>query len=418
MKLRLLAAAAIAAPIALAQPAFAAPGDPVKIGDGFSIDPIVDLRLRYEGVDTPTLDADAVTLRVRAGAELKHTSGLSALVEAEGTLALVDNYNAFPFAIVDPQRRTAFAVVADPMTAELNRLQIQYKGKAATVTVGRQRINYDDQRWWGNSAPFRQNDQTYDAVRGEAKLGPVMLDASYAIAMRTVFGVEAGPRTAYDGNYFAVNGGTKLGPVTVKGFAYLLDFDLKEQAGTLALPNADTQTYGARATGAFKLSPRATLNLTASYAVQSDWKNNTSNYAADYIAAEAGLVFGQFGVLAGYEKMGSDAGRAVQTPFAALHKFDGWADQFLTTPANGLEDWYAGAQVRFPKVKALPGLNAAVTYHRFDSDVGSLHYGDEWDASVGFKVQRFTILAKYANYNVATFGTDTQKFWLQAELAF
>jgi hypothetical protein len=28
----------------------------------------------------------------------------------------------------------------------------------------------------------------------------------------------------------------------------------------------------------------------------------------------------------------------MQTPMATLHKFDGWADLFLTTPANGLGD--------------------------------------------------------------------------------
>ena len=156
----------------------------------------------------------------------------------------------------------------------------------------------------------------------------------------------------------------------------------------------------------------------ASYARQSDWQDNPASYGVDYIAAEAGLGFGQFGVLAGYELLGSNGARAVQTPMATLHKFNGWADLFLTTPAAGLEDWYGGATVKFPKVKALPGLNAAVTYHRYESDIGSVHFGDEWDASLGFKVKRFAVLAKYADYNAAGFGADTRKFWLQVELAY
>jgi Alginate export len=416
MKLLVTTAVALCA-LAAAQPALAAPGDPVPAGGGFTFDPIIDARLRYEGVDTPTLDADAVTVRIRAGAELKHNSGLSVLAEAEGNLAILSDYNAFPFTISDGQRRPGFAVVADPMTVELNRLQVQYKSKRVTVTVGRQRINLDDQRWVG-AVGWRQNEQTFDAVRGEAKLGPVSLDGTFAISQRTIWGIDAGPRAAFDGDFVFLGAGTKLGPVNLKAFSYLLNYDPAEQLGALAIGNADTQTYGLRASTSLKLSPKDALNLTASYARQFDWKTNPVDYSAEYITAEAGLGFGPFGITAAYEKLGADNDRAVQTPMATLHKFNGWADLFLTTPAGGLEDWYGGATIKFPKVKALPGLNAAVTFHRFESDAGSIHYGDEWDASLGFKLGRVGLLVKYADYNADLFGTDTRKFWLQLEVGF
>ena len=416
MKFIAKTAAALCA-IAAAHPAFAAPGDPVPLGSGLSLDPIIDVRLRYEGIDTPTSDADAVTIRLRGWAELKHKSGLSLLAEAEGTLAAVADYNAFPFMIGDSQRRPGFAVVADPMTIELNRLQVQYKSKPLTVTLGRQRINLDDQRWVG-AVGWRQNEQTFDALRTEAKLGPVSLDGIYAISQRTIWGVDAGPRTAFDGDFVFLGAGTRVGPVSVKGFAYLLDYQPAEQLGALAVTNADTQTYGLRANASFKLSSTASLALTASYARQSDWKDNPVDYAADYVAVEAGLGFGPLAFTAGHEKLGADGGRAVQTPMATLHKFNGWADLFLTTPPGGLRDWYGGAAIRFPKVKALPGLNAAVTFHRFDSDQGSLHYGDEWNASLGFKLGRVGVLAKFADYDADRFGADVRKFWLQLELAY
>lgn len=417
MKKFCLAATALAVPITFAHPALAAPGDPLKVADGLTLDPIIDTRLRYESVDTPVLDANAVTVRVRAGAELRHKAGLSFLAEAEGTLALERGYNAFPFAIADSQRRTGFAVVADPMNVELNRVQLQYKSRPLTLTLGRQRINLDDQRFVG-SVGWRQNEQTFDALRGEAKLGPVSLDATYAISQRTIFGADGGPRTAYDGDFVFLGAGGKLGPVTIKGFAYLLDYDPAEQLGALATSNADTQTFGLRASAAFKPSPKLTLGVTASYARQSDWKGNPADYSADYLLAEGSLAFGQMSFLAGYEKLGSDSGFAVQTPLATLHKFNGWADLFLTTPAAGIEDWYGGAAIKFPKVKALPGLNAAVTYHRFESATGGLHYGNEWDASIGFKLGRAGLLAKFADYDAAGFGADTRKFWLQIEIAY
>ena len=424
MKYRKAVAALCASPLVMvcAQSAYAAPapmwGDPVKVGGGLSIDPIIDARLRYEHVDTPTTDADAVTMRLRAGAEFKHDSGFSLLAEGEGTLAIGDDYNAFPFAIASSQRRTQYAVVADPENVELNRLQLQYKTKQGTLTVGRQRINLDDQRFVG-SVGWRQNEQTFDAVRGEAKIGPVMLDATYSIDQRTIWGVDAGPRQGMGGDFVFLGAGAKLGPINVKAFSYLLSYDETFNYGL------SSQTYGGRASASFPLAAKVKLNLAASYARQKDYGTNPVRYEADYFGAEAGLGYKGLTITGGYELLGGDstAAKAFQTPMATLHKFNGWADLFLTTPQTvaygGLQDWYGGIAYKFDGVKALPGLNAAVAYHKFDSDYGQLSYGDEWDASLGLKLmKRVGLTAKYASYNAKGFGADTEKVWLQLEVAY
>lgn len=422
MTSKLLAAALLASPIALAQPAQAAGnafGAPVAVGDGFTIDPIIDARIRYEGVDQPTVDADALTLRLRSGVEFRHApSRLSLLVEGEGTLALSRRYNAFPFARPESsQRRPGFAVVADSESIGLNRLQVQYRSKAVTLTIGRQRINLDDQRFVG-SVSWRQNEQTFDAVRAEVVLGPVMLDGSYAIRQDTIFGSDAGPRRSIDGDFAFLGASTKLGPLTAKVFSYLVDYD-----EAFALSNA-SQTYGGRVAGSIPLSGAVKLNLLASYALQRDMGRNPVRYKADYLAGEVGLSYRGFTLTGGYEKLGADhgadggAGRAFQTPLATLHKFNGWADIFLNTPATGLEDRYVTLAKTFPKVKALPGLNAMVTYHDFRSDGRGVAYGTEWDASIGFRAGKVGWLAKYANYNARNFGNDRQILWLQAEVAF
>lgn len=412
MAIRFAAAALGAVPLtlALAQPALAAPGDPVKVGNGFTVDPIVDARLRYESVDQPGREADGITARVRAGFEVRHASGFAVLAEGEGTLAIENDYNAFPFVVASHQRRPAFAVVADPENVELNRLQLQYKSRAATLTLGRQRIALDDQRWVGNVG-WRQNEQAFDALRAEAKLGPVALDATYVTSVRSIFGVDAGPRQAMDGDLVLLGAGGKLGPIQAKAFAYMLDYD-----EGFFLTNS-SQTYGVRATTALPVG-KAKLNLAASYARQSDMGANPFDYSADYIAGEAGLAVGGLTAFGGWEKLGSDNGRGLQTPLATLHKFNGWADLFLTTPNAGLEDAYAGLTYKFEKVKALPGLNAVVTWHQFDSDVGNVEYGTEWNASLGFRLGRVALLAKYADYRTKGFGSDTEKLWLQAEIAF
>ncbi|MBB3862267.1 hypothetical protein GGQ88_003565 [Novosphingobium hassiacum] len=418
MKTRILAAALLASPVALAHPAFAADkpfGAPVPVSEDITFDPIIDARLRYEAVDQPTLDADAVTVRLRAGFEVKHApSHLSFLVEAEGTLGIQNDYNAFPFAVPgSAQRRPGFSVVPDPESIDLNRLQVQYRTKAFALTVGRQRINLDDQRFVG-SVGWRQNEQTFDAVRAEAAFGPVTLDGTYAIQQDSIFGSEAGPRRSMDGDFVFLGASAKVGPLTAKAFSYLLDYD---EAFAFA---SSSQTYGGRIVGSVPLSKAVKLNMLASYARQSGFGSNPVAFEADYVAGELGLAAKGFTLTGGYEKLGAarTPGKSFQTPLATLHKFNGWADLFLTTPAAGLEDTYASLAKVFPKVKALPGLNATVVYHEFRSDRGSIKYGTEWDASLGFKVSNVGMLLKYADYNAKAFGADKSILWLQAEVAF
>jgi hypothetical protein len=389
--------------ITLATPALAADGEPIQIK------PIVEARLRWENVDQGALDADAVTLRMRAGAEARLGS-LSLLAEGEGTVAPVNDYNAFPFPIDDRQRRPEYAVVADPQNLELNRLQLQYKSKTVTATVGRQRINLDDQRWVG-SVGWRQNEQTFDAARGEAKLGPVSLDLTYAIAQRTISGEDAGPRTSFRGDFVFAGLGSKLGPVEGKLFSYLLDYN-----EDFFLANS-SQTYGGFLGGTFPVKA-AKLSFRASYARQSDYGGNPFGYAADYWSFEGGAKMAGFTLAGGWEQLGSDNGRSLQTPMATLHKFNGWADLFLTTPPAGLEDAYVSLAKSFDRVKLLPGLNANVVFHQFDSAAGDVEYGTEWDASAGFRLGKVGLLVKYADYTAKGFGLDTRKLWLQADWAF
>jgi hypothetical protein len=373
--------------------------------------PLLDARARYEAVDQGTLNGDALTLRLRAGAQAS-LGNFSLLAEGEGTLALDKGYNAFPFPLQgEKQWRPDRAVVADPENLELNRLQLQYKAGKNTVTVGRQRINLDDQRWVGSVA-WRQNEQTFDAARGEVQLGPVAADVTYAISQRTIFGEDAGPRTALDGDFLFAGLASKLGPIQGKLFAYLLDYD-----APFFIANS-SQTWGGILSGSVPLDGTRKLNLRASYGRQSDHGDNPFDYAADYWSFESGSRIAGFDVTAGWEKLGSNRGRAVQTPMATLHKFNGWADLFLTTPASGLEDAYVTVGRKFDEVKLVRGLSAMLAFHQFDSAIGDIEYGTEWDASLSFKLGKVGLLLKYASYDAKGFGTDTRKLWLQTEWAF
>ena len=144
-------------------------------------------------------------------------------------------------------------------------------------------------------------------------------------------------------------------------------------------------------------------------------------FSVDYYAAEAGVVVKGFTVKAGLETLGSENGVAsFKTPLATLHKFNGWTDKFLNTPAAGLRDFYGHASYAVNGTNSeLDGTNITVVYHKFKSDIGSINYGTEIDASVSKKIfDQFTVLLKYAHYNADTFATDTSKLWFQVATRF
>lgn len=397
--------------LAFAAAALAAPGSALAQ----DIKPLLDVRTRYEHVDQDGLDreANAWTLRVRGGVEL--TSGdWSLLAEGEGTAALRERYDS------GVNGKTSYPTVADPENFELNRLEVQYRGIPKTkVTLGRQRINVEDQRFVG-SVGWRQNEQTFDAVRlehGDPK--GLKVDLAYSWSVRTIWGIDGkGARQQAIGgdNLFAtVSHPTPIG--TLSGFAYLVDQDEAAVQGF----RLSSQTYGLRLAGSRDLSSRTKLNYVLSYASQSDHHRNPNDYQADYWLAELGIEHGgaRFGL--GYEVLGADKGLAFtsfQTPLATLHKFQGWADKFLTTPPNGIRDLYASAGYGWKKLAGFDAINAALIYHRFDSDRLNLHYGDEWDAMISARKGRWTATAKFASYDAKEFASDTRKLWLQLEWAY
>jgi hypothetical protein len=396
----------MAAPLALLSGAVSA--QEVKVT------PLLDARLRYEATEQDGLprDADALTLRVRPGVKLDR-GRWSALVEAEANLAIVTDYND------GTNGKTAFPLIADPPNLELNRAQIRYAGEnGLALTAGRQRIELADQRFVG-SASFRQNEQTYDAVRLQwGKPTGISADVTYSWSVRTVNGrngAGARPQAIGGDNVFAVVGyGTDIG--TLSGFAYLVDQDEAAVQGF----RLSSQTWGLRFAGSQPVGKDAKLSYVASWARQSGWRNNPNDYAADYMLAEAGLSVGGLSATGGYEILGADAGApltSVQMPLSSHFRFNGWAAKFVTTPPNGLRDLYATLGYGWKKAAGFDSIGITGVWHRFDSDRLDQHYGDEIGLLLAAKRGRTGGSLRYARYRADSFAADTDRLWLTFEYA-
>jgi hypothetical protein len=393
--------------------------DPVWGAFG-ELKPIFDARLRSEIVhQDPIVESGrALTLRARIGFETGKAWNTSLLIEGEGVVPIQDNYRPDPASTYN----AAYPVVADPEAYEFNRIQLVNTSlPGTTLTLGRQRIGLDDQRFVGGVA-WRQNEQTFDALRMvNRSVKNLVLDATYLNRVNRIFGDDS-RQGDYKGDSFLLNASyqTRIGKLTA--FGYLLDFDSITTIPAGMNPIRDsTSTYGLRFAGE-KPAGKIKLAYMASYATQTDFADNPLDFDLDYLTGELTATFRQFSFGVGTEilegnGLAGTAGKGFTTPLATLHKFQGWADKFLATPANGIEDLYATAGVTLKGVGSLDTLGFIASYHDYQAEQISADYGEEWNLSLAAKIKRVNLMLKYADYRqgVPAVGRDTEKVWMQLE---
>ncbi len=362
----------------------------------------LSFRLRHELVqdDAAAEDANASTLRSRLGYTSGQWRGLDLTLELDHVGQLFDRR------LNDTRNgKTSFPVVPDPKGADINQAALRYRHGEHSATAGRQRITLDNHRFIG-SVGWRQNEQTYDALRLSLKPLPTLtVDYAWIDSTRRIFGPDSGnPPASLASDHQLLHlqwSGSKLMNAGV--YYYGLDF---AEAAALTSHTAGGFVRGETMAGELKLDYRLEL------ARQSDAGNNPVNYDADYSLVSAGISSHGIRFGAAMEILGADrdAGVALQTPLATLHAFQGWSDKFLTTPAAGIRDSYVSLS------GALSGVRLQAAWHDYRSDSGSGEFGDELNLQASHVFAgRYTLTAKYADYRADAFSRDTRKFWLVAE---
>ena len=367
---------------------------------------ILDIRLRGEYVEQDgRTDAEALTLRVRAGYDYAISDRWRLLGEGEGVLHLTDNFAD------TVENRPGYAVVADPEALELNRLQLSYKDKQTAATLGRQRIILDNARFVGNVG-FRQNEQTFDAVRASHKFSDAFsAEYVYIDKVHRIFGDDS-PVGDWDSESHVLRAGVKTDFGKFQGYGLLLDFD--NAAG------ASGQTWGASWAKGFN-TEFGKLNLRAEGAIQSEYKGKGPSSDVGYRAASAALTHGKITASLGVEVLEGSGGRGFITPLATLHKFQGWADAFLATPAIGVRDIQGGIKGSFSNfVEDAKPISWGLYYHDFATDNGRNSLGSEIDAVMKIPVSsKISVETKLAVFNGDAAGpADRTKFWFALSAGF
>lgn len=364
----------------------------------------VDIRVRYEHVDRDSIPdaADALTGLLRLNYSTGLWRGWSGFAEFDHVFHLLNDFNSG--AGTSPGN-DALPVVADPEGADLNQLYLDYRiNDAAKLRVGRQRILLDNQRFVGGVG-WRQNEQTYDGLTVTSSAIPkTTLKYSYVGYVRRIFGqtVAAGKNNVDTHLLNAIIALTDEWLLT----PYVYYIDNQDVAAF------STSTLGARLAGGFDIGENDRVKLAVEVATQSDVANNPVGYDARYVLVDASWSIENGPTLGlAFESLGGSAtrpGAAFRTPLATLHAFQGWADKFLATPDQGIDDLYATIKVKAGR------WNLTGVYHDFSAEAGAGDLGTEFDVSAGTKLND--------NYGIEFKGAffsgdspsfdDTNVFWI------
>lgn len=362
----------------------------------------VDGRIRVEAIKDGGYPerAEAATARARVGFITGEFNRLSALVEVEGTV--VEGDLAPPGAGGYPHPSVGAAG-----NVELNRVQLIYDHDNAYAALGRQLLEFDDERYVGDE-PWRQDDRTFDAAFAAYDIAPgVELAYAYVWRMNDVYGDDFDQESD---SHLIHLGWTQSNALRLAGFAYLID--LRDA------PGQSSATYGARASGSLPFGP-AVFDYEGSWARQVDYGAAVGDFELDDVMAAGGLAYGPASLTARYQRLEGDGTRGVTYPFASRHGQRGWTALFENAPATGLEAMSLEGEANLSSLPALSfarGLVLQAALHDFDTVVGNDDLGWEWNAAARLALSRaWSAELAYASFDGAGGAPgydDRQAAWL------
>jgi hypothetical protein len=290
--------------------------------------------------------------------------------------------------------KARYPLINDPDVTELNRLQLTWTPNAMfQATVGRQRILIDDQRFVGNVG-WRQDEQTFDALRIDGAYGRFKATYAYVIHVNRILG----ELRDWDSDSHLFNATwSPAEQFRLEAFVYALDF------GNSAANSSVTKGLKASGKTWFGLYQFA---YNATFARQSDYRRNTPAYDLDYWGGDVAATYDIWTIKASYESLEGNGTRGFTTPLATTHAFQGWADAFVQ-PLGGNKGFVDGIEDANLTLNAKPrwkwpylyNLDVIVRYHDFQAERTGAHLGHEWDAQIQAVINpKLSAALKYADF--------------------
>lgn len=357
-------------------------------------------RARYAHVDADN-SGQAASLLLRGSVASEWSDIFHSMVEVDAVGTAFKNDHS------DGARFNNQPLIPDPDGIDLNQAFLSLNLDAAAIHLGRQRINFDNQRFIGGNG-FWQNEQTFDALLGKFKLASNSnFTYSYIANANRIFGEDAdgknsqsehdygngnnSPDSAFFGDHQHHSHLTRLewnewDYTRVVGYAYRID--------NRDMPSASNNTVGVSYNLNYK-ARRIKYRVQIEAAQQNRFELNAENLP--YYLLDLGFGFNSWELSTRYEILGANNGAAFITPLGSNHDFEGWADEIGNTPNSGVRNFSLGLLWR-----ASP-LRVETSYHFFKDDVAGNNIGRELDVDFVYKPNRkHSISLRLANFEPET----------------
>jgi hypothetical protein len=354
-------------------------------------------RSRLAYVDSPRGDGQSGSILLRLTLSSDWNDALSSIFELDHVTSFFKDDHS------DGVRLNGKPLIPDAPGADLNQFLLIYKQNHLGLTLGRQRIEYDNQRFIG-SANFWQNEQTFDAINAELAIkSGSRFNYAYIANANRIFGDKAEGQTVEDNNvYYSYPLDDR--PVTLLGDhkhdTHLFRFEFNEWDYFRWIPylylidNKDApalsnNTLGSRSLFSYRadlIRYRAELEAAIQELHTLDIQPRPG-----YFALELGLGYKTVELVARHETLDSNRNTGFVTPLASAYRFQGAAGIFVVTPATGITDNSLGINWR-PRPWRIDA-----SFHTFNTDGQKL--GREFDIDIIYQAdRRHKIMLRYADF--------------------
>jgi hypothetical protein len=365
-------------------------------------------RARYAHVDTDN-SGQAASLLLRANVESAWSELLSSTLEVDAIGTALKNDHS------DGERFNDKPLIPDPQGAEINQAFLSLNLDAASIHLGRQRINFDNQRFIGGNG-FWQNEQTFDAVLGKFKLASNSdVTYSYIANANRIYGDDADENNSGGEQDYEIAGRPAAFLGDHKHHSHLVRLEWNEWDYTRVvgygyridnrdLPSVSNNTFGASYTLNYKASViKYRVQLEA--AQQNRFELNAESLP--YYLVDLGFGINTWELSTRYEMLGVNDGVAFATPLGSNHDFEGWADEISNTSNSGVRNFSLGLLWR-----ASP-LRVETSYHFFKNDVDGNNIGREFDLDFVYKpARKHSVSLRLANFEPADNSGSVRKLYL------
>lgn len=376
-----------------------------------------NMKFRWENVnqDNKLNDANAYTLRTQIGYETKALFGFSINTQVYGLSPFNDDYNDLKKGDPITSRRT-YSVVADPEDYDFHQVYLQWANADTNVKFGRQNMFLDNWRYIGD-VRFRQNWAVFNGLSFvNTSLPKTTVTLAHFEQIKQI------TTKIENGNFEIANIKYAITPTTsLVGCGYFNDWDGAD------LKPTSNKTFGLRLDGKSNLHYQWHVLYTAEYAKQDDYKTGNQDIDNYYYRVGGGVEYNSWFMRIDQEKLSSNSNkRAFQTQLGTNHLFQGWADVFLITPNEGIDDTILIAGGKFM------GATIKTEYHWISSDssfakVGGgsgNQYGTEFDLGIYYHLtKQLTGSVEYAYFKEddayeSALKSETQKIWVTGVYEF